>query len=114
MKSIAFQDDSALPGHWNAKSLFPRINYNNARIPGTDSRGPETKTGSVETELTLHRIHDTLETRITEDASQPGGPSQGRLFSNRRYTKHKHSTQIEADLIRAISISCRRASFRFA
>ena len=31
------------------------------RIPETDSRGPEAKAGSLDTELGVHRMHDTLE-----------------------------------------------------
>ena len=36
----------------------------NPRIHETDSRGPETETESLETELRVHRIHDTLETGL--------------------------------------------------
>ena len=54
----------------------PGPSNNNHRIPETDPRDPETEIGSLETELRVRRIHDTLGTRITEDASQPGGPSQ--------------------------------------
>ena len=34
---------------------------NNSRIPETDSRDPETETGSLEIEPRVHRTHDTLE-----------------------------------------------------
>ena len=46
-------------------------------MPETDSTGPETEPGSLETELRANRIHDTLEHRISDYPSQPGGPSQG-------------------------------------
>ena len=42
-----------------------------------DSRDPETETGNLETEKRVHRIHDTLETGLHKDASQPGGPPKG-------------------------------------
>ena len=35
------------------------------------------ETGILETELRVHRIHDTLETGLHEDASQPGGSHKG-------------------------------------
>ena len=54
------------------------LDYNNSRIPETESRGPETDTGSLETELRVHRTHGTLERRITKRDSQPGGPSKER------------------------------------
>ena len=49
-----------------------------------DSRDPETETGSLETEKRVHRIHDTLETGLHKDASQPGGPHKGgrRIFGS--------------------------------
>ena len=49
-------------------------------IPGSlkpDSRDPETETGSLETEKTVHRVHGTLETGLHKDAPQPGGPHKG-------------------------------------
>ena len=42
-----------------------------------DSRDPETETGNLETEKRIHRMHDTLETGLRKDASQPGGPHKG-------------------------------------
>ena len=64
----------------NSRLLIPGAKYNNSSIPETDARGPETQPGSLETELRVHtcRMQETLEHRITEDASQLGGPSQGR------------------------------------
>ena len=35
--------------------------FRNSGIPENDSRDPETELGSVETELGVQRIHDTLE-----------------------------------------------------
>ena len=49
-------------------------------IPGLlkpDSRDPETETENLETEKKVHRIHDTLETGLHKDPSQPGGPHKG-------------------------------------
>ena len=37
---------------------------NNPRISETDSRDPETETGSFKIEETIHRIHGTLETGL--------------------------------------------------
>ena len=51
-----------------------------ATIPGSmkpESRDPETETGNLETEKRVHRIHDTLETGLHKDPSQPGGPHKG-------------------------------------
>ena len=42
-----------------------------------DSKVPETETGNLETEKRVHRIHDTLETGLHNDPSQPGGPHKG-------------------------------------
>ena len=52
----------------------PGPSNNNSRIPETDSRDPGTETGSLEIDL---RVHRALETRITDDASQAGGPHKG-------------------------------------
>ena len=40
------------------------------------SRSAETEFGGIETDLRVYRIHRTLERRVTDDPSQPGGPSQ--------------------------------------
>ena len=50
---------------------------NNSRISETESRDPETETGSLAIERRLHGIHGTLETGLRKDASQPGGPHKG-------------------------------------
>ena len=42
----------------------PKYFNNNSRIPETDSRDPESETGSLETEKRVHRIQDTLETGL--------------------------------------------------
>ena len=55
----------------------PGPSKNNSKILETDSRDPETETGSLKTDLRVHGIHGTLETRITDDASQFGGPAKG-------------------------------------
>ena len=50
----------------------PGPGNNNSRSPETDSRDPETKTGSLATEG-VHRIHGTLETGLHKDPPQLGG-----------------------------------------
>ena len=65
------------PSWWVVDVLLPGSNCEHSRILETDSRGIETEPGSLETELREHRIHGTLGHRITDDASQLGGPSQG-------------------------------------
>ena len=55
------------------RSWFLGPSDNNFKIPEAYSRDPETETGSLETVLRVHRIHDALE---TDDASQPGCPSK--------------------------------------
>ena len=60
--------------------LFPRRDYINSWILETDSRDLETETGSLEVQLRVHMRHDTMDYRITERLSQPGGPSQGGLL----------------------------------
>ena len=51
------------------KSFIPGLNNNNSRIPETDSLEVlRPSLGSLESELGSHRI--------TDDPSQPGGPSQ--------------------------------------
>ena len=49
------------------------LSSNNSSILETDSRDPGTETGSLETELRVHRIHDSLEVGL----QMPAGPSQG-------------------------------------
>ena len=55
---------------------------NNPGCLKPDSRDLETETGNLETEKRVHKIHDTLETGLHKDASQPGGPHKGgrRIF----------------------------------
>ena len=45
-------------------ALLPGLHYSNSRIHETESRGPETEPGNLETDLTVHRIHDTLQTGL--------------------------------------------------
>ena len=45
-----------------ARRFVPGPSNNNSRIPQIDSRDPETKTASLETEKRVHTIHDTWET----------------------------------------------------
>ena len=49
-------------------------NFNNSRVLETHSRDPESELGRLEIEQSVHRIYETLEHRITDDASQLGGP----------------------------------------
>ena len=53
--------------------LILGLNYSNSTVSETDFRGPETDSGSIETDLRVYRTHDTLEPWITDDPSQPGG-----------------------------------------
>ena len=57
------------------KVLVPGLRTNWARMPETDSRDSETDPGSLQTELRLHRRHDTMETG-SQISSQLGGPSK--------------------------------------
>ena len=53
---------------------------NNSGIPEADSRDLETETGSLETELRAHGIHDTLETglsRMPRSLVAPRGAAGG-------------------------------------
>ena len=50
---------------------------NNPGSLKTDSRDLETEIWNHEIEKKVHRIHDTLETGLHKDASQPGGPLKG-------------------------------------
>lgn len=64
---MIFQCDSGVTpdpetelGWWQIKG-FPGPSNHNPRIPETDSREPETCIGTLETELRVHKMHDTLE-----------------------------------------------------
>ena len=78
---LKFEDSSCwFRGHPRSKApaslrqicSSPGPSNNNSRIPETDSRGPETETGSLEIEKRVHRIHLALETGSHKDAPQPG------------------------------------------
>ena len=56
---------------WRVSVFMPRPNYQHS-IPETESRGLETEPCSLETELRVHMIHESLEHRLTEDPPQPG------------------------------------------
>ena len=57
----AAPDPERHPAGWEIDSS-PDPSNNNSRIPETDSGDPGTETGSLETELRVHRIHGTVET----------------------------------------------------
>ena len=45
----------------DARPLISMLYYKKSRMPETDSRGPESETGSLDTEPRAHGIHDTLD-----------------------------------------------------
>ena len=55
---------SLRPRQVDARLLIPGPHYSMSAVPEPDSRAPDTEPESLETELRVHKIHDTLETGL--------------------------------------------------
>ena len=72
------------------KKPNPGLTNNTFRIAETDSRGPVTEPGGLEIELRVMEYMVHWSTKITDYASQPGGPStrRGRRIYYRSFLQH--------------------------